>query len=187
LEVEYEIFECLPGGAVLWRVRAVGLHGARLKLDGLVRDTCKDYFAMNLLTREIIFAEDVSKVESDRAVKHIFQVAYNEELRRERAELLRSLGYAVMSALNNEAAKTLLTLLRPDNLDIALFIVGHAAPVEVRQELVDWLKRNYPRTKILALRAPNDLLPNADYNVLQDEPESWLPVVATETTPTHLS
>jgi hypothetical protein len=179
MDSEYEIFECLADGSVMWCDRAIGLRNARLKLDGLPRDTGNEYFAMHLLTRHIIFAADVSRLESGRAIKRIFQIAYTKQLRIERSELLRSLGYPVISVLGNEAAKIFLTTLRRDNLSIALFIVGHAAPAETRKEMVTWIRSNYPRAKILALNPPSQKIEIADYNENQNRPESWLPLVAT--------
>jgi hypothetical protein len=75
--------------------------------------------------------------------------------------------------LSNEAAKVLLCSIQKYDL----FIVGHAAPEEYRREMVDWLKTHYPNVKILALNPPHQPLPNADYNALGDDPESWLPFV----------
>ena len=179
MDREYEIFECLADGSVMWCARASGLPNTGLKLGGLRRDTGKEYFALHLLTHDIVFAADVSNVVSERTGKRIFQIAYTDQLRLTRAELLRSLGYAVISVVGNEAAKVLLTTLHHNNLGIALFIVGHAAPAQTRKEIVDWLKENYPWAKILALNPPNQQVPNADYNVLENGPEAWIPFVAT--------
>ncbi len=112
-----------------------------------------------------------------RAIKRIFQIAYTEQLRSERAELLRHLGYAVISVIGNESAKVLLSA-NPHN-DLALFIVGHAASERTRKEMVDWLKEKYPKVKVLALNPPNSQLPSADYNAIQNRPENWLPFVST--------
>ncbi len=112
-----------------------------------------------------------------RAIKRIFQIAYTEQSRTERAELLRHLGYAVISVIGNEAAQVLLSA-NPHN-DLALFIVGHAATERTREEMVDWLKEKYPMVKVLALNHPNSQLPRADYNAMQNRPEDWLPFVST--------
>jgi hypothetical protein len=180
---DYAIFECLSDGTVKWCARVVGLREARLKLDGLARETGQDYFAMQLFTREIIFAADISKVTSERASKRILQIAYTEQLRTARAELLRSLGYPVISVIGNDAAKVLLTALQPESLGIAIFVLGHAAPLQSRREMVDWLKANYPEAKIIALNPPDQQLPNADYNALQNGPENWIPFVAATMSP----
>jgi hypothetical protein len=178
MDQDYAIFECLSDGTVKWCARVVGLREARLTLDGLARDTGKDYFAIQLLTRDVVFAADISKVTSERASKRIFQIAYTDQLRIARAELLRSLGYPVISVAGNDAAKVLLTALQRENLGIAIFIIGHASPSQIRREMVDWLKANYREAKILALNPPDQQLPNADYNALQNGPETWIPFVA---------
>ena len=114
MDRDYDIFESLPDGSVMWRGRATGLQATRVKLERLVRDSGKECFAIHLPTHQIVFAVDSSKLTSERSAKRIFQVAYADELRLSRAELLRSLGYAVMSAAGNEAAKILLTRLTDD-------------------------------------------------------------------------
>ncbi|HWF12397.1 MAG TPA: hypothetical protein VG272_01570 [Candidatus Acidoferrales bacterium] len=139
------------------------------------------------MTRDIIFATDESRAESGKATKRIFQIAYTEALRISRSEILRSLGYPVVSVIGNEAAMTLLTTLRRDNLDIAVFIVGHAAPADTRKEMVDWLKANYPTAKVLALNSPDQQIELADYNVKQNGPESWLPLVTLNISPLQAS
>ena len=178
MEREYEIFKCLPDGSVIWCARASGLPNARLRLGELMRDTGEEYFALHLSTRDLVFAVDASKVMSERASKRIFQIAYTDQLSLTRAELLRSLGYAVLSVLGNEAAKVLLTTLDGHSHGIALFMVGHAASAQTRKEMVDWLRANYPKSKILALNPSNQQVPDADYNVLQNGPELWIPFVA---------
>jgi len=184
---DYEIFECLSDGFVMWRARETGLRNARLKLDALLRQTGQEYFAIHLMTRDVIFATDQSRAGSGRATKRIFQIAYTEALRVSRSELLRSLGYPVVSVVGNEAAMTLLTTLRHDKLDIAVFIVGHAAPADARKEMVEWLKANYPMAKVLALNSPNQQIELADYNVKQNGPDSWLPLVMSNISPLQAS
>lgn len=96
-----------------------------------------------------------------------------------RAELLKNCGYEVGSALGNDSARRLL-----DNRDrYRLFIVGHAAPRETREEMVAWLKANFPGTKILALNPPdNAKLAEADYNLILNGSEDWLSIVASAAT-----
>ena len=178
VEREYDIFACLPDGSILWHDSASGLRNTRLKLQKLVRDTGKEFFAMHLLTREIVFAVDVATVSAERADKRIFQIAYNDRLRLARAELLRHRGYPVTSVVGNAAAKLLLTTLHPDQAGIVLFIVGHDAPEKTRKEMVDWLRTNFPKSKILVLNPPNQEVQEADYNVVQNGPEAWLPIVS---------
>jgi len=61
-----------------------------------------------------------------------------------RAELLKANGFAVVSVLGNWAAK--LALAKPQDYD--LFIVGHGMDLQVRKEMVDWLKEKYPKVEI---------------------------------------
>jgi len=184
---EYDIFESLTDGSSIWRDHASGLQDARSKLNRLVRDTGREYFAVHLPTGQVVFPVNPSKVTAERSPNRIFQVAYSEKLRFVRAELLRNMGYAVISALGNEAAKTLLTSLSTDDLGIRLFIVGHTASAETRKEMVDWIKAKYPEAKILALNPPNEKVPTADYNVRQNGPEAWLPFVAASMKPLQAS
>src|ERR1700674_900151 len=146
MDRDYEIFECRTDGRVMWRARTSGLQNARMELHRLTRDTGREYFAMHLSTGEVLFAVDASRVKPKPAAKRIFQIAYDEQMYLARAELLRSLGFPLISAVGNEAAKALLATLH--YAGIALFIVGHGALVETRREMVDWLKANYPKAKI---------------------------------------
>jgi two-component system chemotaxis response regulator CheY len=111
-----------------------------------------------------------------RRLRRIFQIAYTQSLVFERAELLNARGYEVRSALGNEAA---MTELKACTEGYDLFIVGHAAPLEVRAEMVQWLKQHYPTVKILAVHPPQcPQLPVADYNAGLEE---LLVAVATAT------
>jgi hypothetical protein len=177
MDREYDIFECLLDGSLKWRARVHDLPSARLKINELASSTGKEYLAREVLTEEVVLRVDESKVTVPaQAIKRIFQIAYTERLRGERAELLRRLGYGVVSVIGNDAAKALLSKIQYDNL--ALFIVGHAAPEAARKGMVDWLKAKYPNVKVLALNPPNEQLPDADYNVTQNGPEKWLPFIS---------
>ena len=105
----------------------------------------------------------------------VFQVGYDEKGLNARAELFRSFGHEVISVADNEGAKHALASI--PNVDI--FIVGHTAPEETRKEIVDWLKVNYPKAKIVALipSASPELL-RADYNVAQNDWAAWLSLFA---------
>ena len=97
--------------------------------------------------------------------KRIFQIAYDEKLLAVRTALLASGGYEVSSAFGNEEAVRMLD----KSQNYSLFIVGHAAPKGIREEMVKWLKANCPGTKILALNPPTEAkLTGADYNVVQN-------------------
>ena len=65
------------------------------------------------------------------AVRHIFQIAYDERFMYRRAALLRDLGHKVHSVVGNKAA--LDTLSSWPNYD--LFIIGTHAPESTRVEM----------------------------------------------------
>jgi hypothetical protein len=177
MDLQYDIFECLQDGSVAWRDSVTGLIAARQRLQEFSHSGGNDYFAMRLPTREVVFRADGVRKEVSLA-KRVVQIAYTEKLRTERADVLRSRGYGVLSVLGNEPAKILLTALKIPCAEIAFFIVGHAAPDATRKEIVDWLKTLCPHVKIIALNPPNQQILRADYNVLQNGPESWLPIIA---------
>jgi hypothetical protein len=178
MDRDYQIFECLQDGSAVWRGTFHGLSTTRIMLEELAANNGNDHFAMYLPTREVVLRVGTSKLSvPPRAIKRIFQIAYTDRLRSERAELLRRLGYGVISVIGNEAAKVLLNTIQ--HVDVALFIVGHAASEQTRKEMVDWVKTKYPNAKVLALNPPNQQIPEADYNVIQNGPENWLPFVST--------
>jgi hypothetical protein len=166
----YNIFECLPDGSVRWRLDISGLIKARRKLRQLVETTGSEYFAMQTPTRALIFHSEAPALG-----KRLFQIAYTNELGKQRAHLLRSLGYGVLTVPGNNEAKKLLPMLQPRAGDISLFILGHAAPESTRKEIVEWLKAEHPLIGIVALNPPNQKILGADFNVLQNRPELWLP------------
>ena len=170
---EYEIFEVLPNGSAL-RVTAVsGLEFAQLTLQELAKHTSSECFAADAKTRQVVAQVNVPQAKW-RATKRVFQTTYDEPVGLRRAELLRSRGYGVISVIGNHAAKVLLISIQHYDL----FIVGNGAPQQTRSEMVVWLRAKYPDVKILALNTPHQQLPGADYNVIQNGPESWLPIVA---------
>ncbi len=78
----------------------------------------------------------------------VFQIAYDEKLLITRAELLKNRGYEVGSVLGNDEAQRVLN----SHQRYRLFIVGHAAPREAREEMLRWLKTNFPHIKICGTR-----------------------------------
>lgn len=167
----YEIFEVLPNGS-RQRVAVIsGLQSANARLQELANNTRNECFAADARTRQIVAQRNVP-----RAVKQIFQISYDEQLGLRSAELLNSHGYSVVSIIGNDAAQVVLSPIQ----NYGLFIIGHAAAEETRQEMVLWLKAKYPTVKILALNPPNQEVLHADYNVWQDGPENWLPIVSRE-------
>jgi len=101
----------------------------------------------------------------------MFQIGYDENELKVRAELFRRVGHEVISVADNEAAKNALTSIH----SVDVFVVGHTAPEQTRKEMVDWLKTNFPKVKIVALiPSANRQLPRADYNVVLNDREEWL-------------
>lgn len=148
-----------------------GLEFAKLMLEALAERTTNECFAADEKTHQIVAQMNVPSAR--RTIKRIFQIFYDEQAGLRRAELLRGRGYGVLSVWGNDATKVLLSSVQSYDL----FIVGHAAPEENRKEMVDWLKSKYPKVKILALNPPHQQMRNADYNAIQNRPESWLPFV----------
>src|SRR5437764_176486 len=108
----------------------------------------------------------------------MFQIGYNEKELNARAELLRRCGHEVISAADNEAAKRVLVSIH--NVDV--FVVGHTAPEQTREEMVDWLKASFPKVKIVALiPSANRQLPHADYNVVLNDSYEWSSLLAAAT------
>ena len=165
----YDIFKCLPDGSVEWRGDVLGVIKARRKLRELVESAEGEYFALQIPTRAVIFHSEAPALG-----KRVLQIVYSKELGKQRAHLLRSLGYGVLSVAGNDAAKKLLPMLRPRTGVISMFMVGHAVLKSTRNEIVQWLKGEYPLVDIIALNPPNQEIPEADYNVLQNRPELWL-------------
>ena len=175
MKSDYEIFECLPTGYVNWRDSAPDLTSARLLLNEFAKDSDNEFFGFCLATREVAFRVDGA---TKRPLgRRVVQIAYSEKLMRERADVLRSLGFGVLSVIGNEPAKTLLTSVQIRGEDLCFFMLGHAAPSSTRAEMVTWLRARYPRVRIIALNPPEEQIPSADFNVLQNGPEVWLPIV----------
>jgi len=101
----------------------------------------------------------------------MFQIGYDEKELKVRAQLFRCCGHEVISVADNEAAKSALASIH--NVDV--FIVGHKAPEQTRKEMIDWLKANFPKVRIVALipSADRQLL-RADCNVVLNDWDEWL-------------
>jgi short-subunit dehydrogenase involved in D-alanine esterification of teichoic acids len=105
----------------------------------------------------------------------LFQIGYEEKGMNARAELFRRFGHEVISVLENESAKHALASIR--NVDV--FIVGDAAPEHTRKEMVDWLKANFPKAKIVALiPSTSPRMKLADYNIVSGDWDEWLSLLA---------
>lgn len=167
----YEILEVLPDGSTVKRTAGHGLEFAKVALENLAKRTSNECIAADERTHQVV--AQLNLPPAKRAIKRIFQIAYDEEAGLATAELLRSRGYAVIMVLSNEAAKVLLSSIQKYDL----FIIGHAASEKCRSEMAGWLKMYYPDVKVLALNPPHQPLPNADCNALASDPEGWLSFV----------
>jgi|SRR5882762_97204 hypothetical protein len=174
--LQYDIFEVLPNGSIVQRGSVNGLETAWEELYKLAKHTTNECFAIHPPTREVVAQLNVRPAE-ERARKRVFQIAYTEELGVARAAELTRRGYRVTTVIGNERAKVVLNSIQPYDI----FIIGHAAPVESRNEMAAWLKTTYPGVKILALNSAFQTLRDADYNAVLNSPEKWIHIVAIAT------
>ena len=80
--------------------------------------------------------------------KRILHVEFDRTLLAVRHALLESAGFEVISCFSGLATREVSTATAPFDL----FLIGHAAPVAERNELVAWMKSNFPRTTVVVLR-----------------------------------
>ena len=148
--------------------QADNLERAKARVKKLAAFSRGEYVITNQETGE--------KISMKSPVKQIvFQIGYDEKDLNARAELFRRCGHEVVSVADNEAARCALTSI--ENVDV--FVVGHTAPEETRKEMVDWLKTNFPKVKIVALiPSANRQLPRADYNIVLNDWDEWLSLLA---------
>lgn len=162
----FDIFKVESSG-LRWMEAAADLERARARVKVLAASWPGEYFILNQNTGEKISIRSKTK-------RIVFQIGYDEKGLNARAELLRRFGHEVISVTHNEAAKVALSSFR----DVDVFIVGHMAPERTRKEMVAWLKANYPTVKIVALNPSRDQLLGADHNVVVNEHDEWLSLLA---------
>jgi hypothetical protein len=165
----FDIFK-VEGSGLRWMEAAPDLERAKARVRVLSASSPGEYTILNQITGEKITIQPKSK-------RIVFQIGYEERGMRARAELLRRFGHQVISVTHNEAAKVALSSYH----DVDLFIVGHTAPEQTRKDMVAWLKSNYPKVKIVALNPSKDQLAGADFNVVLDEHDEWLLLLAATT------
>ena len=107
----------------------------------------------------------------------VFQISYDDDRgAAARDALFKNFGHEVISVVDNVAAKRALVSI--PNVDV--FILGHTAPEQAREEMVDWLKANFPQAKIVALiPSASPWLLCADYNIPQSDWAAWVSLFAT--------
>ena len=94
----YEIFEVWPDGSTVKRAVVSGLEFAKVMLDALAKRTSHECMAADAETHQVVAQRNVPRAKG-RAAKRIFQIAYDEGIGFRRAQLLRELGYGVISVL----------------------------------------------------------------------------------------
>ena len=150
-----------------WMEPAADLERAKARVKVLAASSPGEYIIVSQRTGEKILIRPPAK-------RILFQVSYQEKGLNARVELLRRFGHEVISVTHNEAAKIALSSFR----DVDLFIVDYTAPEQTRKEIVSWLKANYPKVKIIALNPSKDQLIGADYNVVLNDHDEWLSLLA---------
>jgi len=165
---QIDIFKEQPDGSLRWLAAAASMETAEARVRRLPPG---DY---------VILAEQhtAKRIAIKSPAKQIvFQIGYDDEKgSTARETLFRSFGHEVISVADNDAAKRALATIPC----VDVFILGHTAPEETRKEMVDWLKVNFPKAKIVALiPSASPQLLCADYNVPQSDWAAWVSLFAT--------
>ena len=165
----FYIFKVASDGGLCLMESAYYLERARARVKVLAASSPGEYVIANQETGEKISIKSPAK-------RIMFQIGYDEKGLKARAEMFRRFGHEVISVEDNEAAKRALS---GSTHNVDLFIVGHTAPEQTRKEMVDWLKTNFPKVKIVALNpSANHQLPGADCNVVLNDWDEWLSLLA---------
>src|SRR5882724_437279 len=165
----FDIFKVESSG-LRWMEAAPDLERAKARVKVLSASSPGEYIILNQTTGEKISIKPKTK-------RILFQLGHDEKGLNARAELLRRFGHEVISVTHNEAAKVALSSFR----DVDLFVIDYKAPERTRKEMVGWLKANYPKVKILALNPSKDQLIGADYNVVLNDHDECLSLLAAAT------
>jgi len=105
--------------------------------------------------------------------KKILHVEFDRSLLATRHALLETAGFEVISCFSGMAAREVST----GSVHFDLFLVGHAASLAERTELVRWMRSNFPKAAVVALRSRDtDGSPIGDANVIAD-PEELLTTI----------
>ena len=165
---QFDIFEAEPHGSLRWLAAAASMETAEARVKRLPPG---NYV--------IIADEHTPKRISIKspAKQIVFQISYDDDKgSTARETLFRSFGHEVFSVADDHAAKRALASIP----SVDIFILGHTAPEQTRKEMVDWLKMNFPKAKIVALiPSASPQLLCADYNVPQSDWAAWVSLFAT--------
>jgi hypothetical protein len=163
----FHIFKVQSDGSLRWVEAAADVERAKARAEVLAASAPAEYVISNLTGEKISIKSAPKQI--------VFQIGYDEKGLNARAELFRRVGHHVLSVPDNEAAKRALTSI--EKVDV--FVVGHTAPEQTRKEMIDWLKTNFPKVKIVALiPSANRQLPRADYNIVLNDWDEWLSLLA---------
>jgi hypothetical protein len=163
----FHIFKVQSDGRLRWMEGAVNVERAKARVKVLATSSRGEYVITNLTGKKISI-KSLPKLT-------IFQIGYDEKELNARTELFRHCGHEVISAADNEAAKRVLASIAK----VDVFVVGQMAPEQTRKEMVDWLKVNFSRVKIVALIPSADgQVPRADYNIILKDRDEWLSAFA---------
>ena len=166
----FHIFKVQSDGSLRWVEAAADVERAKARARALAGSSPSEYVISNLTGEKISIKTPPKRI--------VFQIGYDEKDLNARAELFRRCGHQVMSVAENEAAKRALTSIQ--NVDV--FVVGHTAPEETRKEMVDWLKANFPKIKVVALiPSASRPLASADFNIVLNDWDEWLSLLAAAT------
>lgn len=159
----FNIFKVQSDGSLRWMESAGDVDRAKALVKGLAAASPGEYVISNSKGEKISISSSHKRI--------MFQIGYDEKELNVRAQLFRCCGHEVISVADNEAAKHALASIN----DVDVFIVGYRAPEYTRKEMVDWLKTNFPRVKIVALiPSPDRQLLRADHNVVLNAWDEWL-------------
>ena len=165
---QFHISKVENGSSLRLIEQADDLERARERVKKLSAFSPGEYIIANQQTGETISIKSHVK-------QIVFQIGYEEKDLNARAELFRRCGHHVISVVDNIAAKQALTSI--ENVDV--FVVGPTAPEETRKEMVDWLKTNFPKIKVVALiPSASRQLSSADYNIVLNDWDEWLSLLA---------
>ena len=163
----FHIFKVQSDGSLRWTEAAEDAERAKALVKELAASSPGEYVVTSLTGEKVSIKFPPKRI--------LFQIGYNENELNARAELFRRCGHEVISVADNEGAKQALT--STHNVDV--FVVGHTAPEQTRKEMVDWLKANFPKVKIVALiPSANRQLARADYNIVLNDWDEWLSLLA---------
>jgi hypothetical protein len=164
---EFDIFRVQPDGSLRWLAAAASMETAEARAKRLPPG---EYviIADQHAPRRISIKSPAKQI--------VFQIGYDDDKgSAARETLFRSFGHEVITVTDNDAAKR--TLASIPNVDV--FILGHSAPDQTREEMVDWLKVNFPTAKIVALiPSASPQLLCADYNIPQSDWAAWVSLFA---------